>query len=154
MRIQDTLCIFTGYMETLLAVGLMIGWPSMQNVLQREGYFSNLCNNNNATKHNRFNGSSSLPQSRTTPPTCKESEAAFNLIFIIGVFFSNASLFLFGYLFDRIGTWKYRTFVVSLFTLGSCLLAFSSPDTSYLLYVAPALFELAAVGLFASITYK
>ena len=144
MRLQDILCIISGYVETLLAVGLVLGWPSMQYVLQREGYFSYLCINQTETTWN------SSRQNATSPLTCNESEASFNLIFTIAVSSGYAYQILLGYLYDRFGTWKFRSFIASVYTIASILLVFATPERSYLWYPALMLLELAGSGLLTS----
>ncbi|CAK8692863.1 unnamed protein product [Clavelina lepadiformis] len=107
-------------------IGIIFGWPSLQYVLQREGYFSYLCDETtgNHTLQNR------------TEKVCEESEESFNLVFTLSLF----SLCIFavfeGHLLDRFGTWIVRSFGTFLLTLGCILIAVSTPATSWLLYPA------------------
>ena len=148
MNIQDSLCLITGYLEILLSAGLALGWPSLQYALQKEGFFSYLCINqpqNNATKN-----SNSSTNSTALSPTCSESEASFNLVFTIAVFSGYGFQILLGYLYDRFGTWKFRSIIVSLFTIGTFFLAFATPRTSYFLYPSLMLLELGGAGILTS----
>ena len=94
MQFQRWLTIVTSFLETLLFAGLVFGWPSLQFVLEREGYFSNLCHNN--LNLNDVN-ISSMNASTTNSLSCQDARASFNLIFTLSSTLPFLLSFLLGY---------------------------------------------------------
>ena len=88
-----------------------------------------------------------LMNSRTP---AEESQASFNLVFTLSIFTVYGSSFPLGYLFDRLGTWKHRIIVGTMYTVGVALITFSTPATSFLLYPAAIIISSSAVGIFFS----
>ena len=80
MQLQRWLTIVTSFLETLLFAGLVFGWPSLQFVLEREGYFNNLCRNNLNIDDANI---SSINASTTNSLSCQDAQASFNLIFTL-----------------------------------------------------------------------
>ena len=146
MLILHWFSIITAAIETLLFVGILLGWPSLQFVLEREGYFNYLCESDAET----FTNVSSNSTSNEFSNTCEESQASFNLVFTLAIFAAFASSLPLGYLFDRLGTWKYRIIVGTMYTVGVALTTFSTPATSFLLYPATTILASAAIGIFFS----
>jgi len=75
---QLILSIGTAFLEILFLNGAVIGWPSLQFVLENEGYFRYLCQNitSNYTKTNL--SSTELPEI-----DCSAQEASFNLVYTL-----------------------------------------------------------------------
>ena len=144
MQFQRWLTIVTSFLETLLFVGLVFGWPSLQFVLEREGYFSNLCRSN--LKIDDVNISSGNV-STTNSLSCQDAQASFNLIFTLSSTLPFLLSFLLGYLQDRFGNWIYRSIISTLYTLGLIFLILSSPTWSNLLYPGLVLISISGIGL-------
>ena len=145
MRLQYFATIITAFIETTFFAGLYLGWPSLEYVLEREGFFSDFCGSENQT--NATVTSSVIVNS---PPTCQYSRESFNLVFTIANFFAYASSFPLGYMLDRFGTWIFRSFLTVLFTLGAVMLAVSNPSSSALLYPSISLIALTGNALLIS----
>jgi len=75
---QLILSIGSAFLEILFLDEAVLGWPSLQFVLQKEGYFGYLCQNN-ASNYMKTNLSS------TNPPEidCSGQEASFNLVYTL-----------------------------------------------------------------------
>ena len=131
--------------ENLFFAGIIFGWPSLQYVLENEGYFSYLCTSTNASV---IDGNSS--EVMTSPIRCKEQQASFNLIFTITLAFIYGMAFPFGYMLDRFGTWVFRSMLSLMYTLGIVLLTVSSASLSVLLYPAIVLLGVSGLGLMLS----
>ena len=144
MHVQYWLTIVTGCLETLCFSGIVLGWPSLQYVLQKEGYFSYLCANtyNNVTMTSLATGDVDI--------SCKKSQASFNLAFTVAMSLLHVLSFPIGYLLDRFGTWIFRTFVTIGYTSGLVLLAVSTPRLSVLVYPSLSLIGISGIGLFLS----
>ena len=140
--VQDVLSIVTGCLESLLFSGNIFGWFSLHFVLEKEGYFSNLCDNNDTENQTTYQeGHRSL---------CNTQESNFNLVYTLAVSFLLFLNFPFGYLFDRFGTWVFRTTATAMFSLGYVLLAVSTSETSDLLYPSIILIGVGGISLLVS----
>ena len=146
MRIQIVLSIFTAFVESLFYSGVFYGLPSLQYVLENEGYFGYLCQNNTANTPSFLRKNSTNIENST----CGAQEASYNLVFTLGVSLMFILAFGSGYVLDKFGTWIYRTIMTTLFTLGYALLAISSPSTSVLLYPALIFIAISGFGLHTS----
>ena len=138
MRIQVALSIFTGFVESLFFNGVLFGFPSLQFVLEKEGYFGYLCGNQSGASSNFTSSAAS---------TCGEQEASFNLAFSCALASQYIFAFILGYILDKVGTWAHRCIATTLYTLGYTLLAVSSPDSSALLYPALTFIGISGFGL-------
>jgi len=145
MHIQSFSTIVTAFIETTLFAGLYLGWPSLEYVLEKEGFFSDLCSSKNETLQ-LVTSSNAV----NDPPSCQESRESFNLVFTIANFFAYATSFPLGYMLDRFGTWIFRSFLTISFTLGAVLLAVSNPSSSILLYPSISLIALTGNALLIS----
>ena len=95
--------IVTAFLEILFFCGVGFGWPSLEYVLKKEGYFINLCDIKTS-----FN--STLNRTNLgTEMGCKEQHSSFNLIFTLAVVSIYTTAFLCGWLLDRYGTWIFRS---------------------------------------------
>ena len=140
MKIQFVISIATAFLEILFFSGAVFGWPSLEYVLKKEGYFSSLCDNETL-----FN--STLNRTNLGTETgCKEQHSSFNLIFTLAIASIYTTAFLCGWLLDRYGTWIFRSIFTTAYTLGFILLTISSPRLSFLLY--PAIILLAVSGAY------
>ena len=144
MQFQRWLTIATSFLETLIFVGLIFGWPSLQFVLEREGFFLNLCRNNLNIDDVNI---SSMNASTTNSLSCQDAQASFNLIFTLSSTLPFLFSFLLGYLQDRFGSWIYRSIISTLYTLGLIFLILSSPTWSNLLYPGLVLISISGIGL-------
>ena len=144
MKIQFVISIVTAFLEILFFCGIVFGWPSLEYVLKKEGYFSSLCD-----KETLFN--STLNRTNLgTEIGCKEQHSSFNLIFTLAVASIYTTSFLCGWLLDRYGTWIFRSIFTTAYTLGFILLTISSPSLSFLLYPAIILIAVSGFNLLVS----
>ena len=145
MKIQLGLSLITGFVESLFFCGVYFGFPSLQFVLEKEGYFEYLCKNiTSNTTLLTLNNVSNVSE------PCGEQEASFNLVYTLGLSSLYTFAFPSGYVFDKFGTWMFRTILTTLYTLGYILLTTSSPYTSNLLYPASIFMGVSGLGLLAS----
>nr|CAB3266282.1 solute carrier family 43 member 3-like [Phallusia mammillata] len=138
MKVLYALSIATGVLETLFFGGVVFGWPSMQYVLTREGYFSEFCDNTSSS-------TSSNNASDNAFRTCTEVESSFNLIFQISVFMFNISTFPMGYIQDKFGSWASRTIACLFNTIGYVLLSVMDAQSSWILYPAMIMISIAGI---------
>ena len=145
MKTEVIVSIVTGCLEVLFFGGIIFGFPSLQYVLEQEGYFEYLCSNSNSGYETFNSTNTSLTQT-----TCPEQEASFNLAFTLGTSFLAFISFPWGIVLDRFGTWVFRTIVGSVLTLGYILLTLSSPASSNFLYPILILFGMSSRGILMS----
>ncbi|KAK7919013.1 hypothetical protein WMY93_010297 [Mugilogobius chulae] len=145
--VRRWLTFTTGLMECLCFAGAVFGWASLVIVLRSERYFSSFCVNTTVVR--------GLGQNRTDPREkhnfnftevnsthvfeCSEQDEYFSLVFTITSFASNFLSFPSGFLFDWVGTAIARLFAICIFTLGTLMVAFSTPALSVLLFPALSL---------------
>ena len=149
MKKQNVLSILTCYIEILLFSGEIFGFPLLQMILEKEGYFYLWCHN--STMHVTKGLSNDSKTSRKFfRSTCLEQEASFNLVFTFGISSLNLIGFFNGYILDRFGTWIYRILPIIFKCVAYILLMISTPSTSYLLYPFSILNSLSGVSLLVS----
>ncbi|XP_044220115.1 solute carrier family 43 member 3b [Thunnus albacares] len=139
--VQRSLTFATGLVESLCFSGAVFGWASLVFVLKSEGYFHSLCVNTTQVNTTQVNN---------TVLDCSGQDEQFSLIFTIASFMNNFLTLQNGFLFDRFGTTVARLYGIFLYTMGTLMVAFSSPALSVLLY--PALSVLAVGGILFLIT--
>lgn len=83
-------------------------------------------------------------------PDCSGQDEQFSLVFTIGSFMNNFMTFPMGVIFDRFGTMAARLIAISLYTGGTLLVAFSTPEMAVLLF--PAMSMLSVGGIFLILT--
>ncbi|XP_072295825.1 equilibrative nucleobase transporter 1-like [Eucyclogobius newberryi] len=145
--VRKWLTFTTGLLECLCFAGAVFGWASLVIVLKTEGYFTSFCVNTTAVRasgQNRTDASERLNFSFTGVNTshvleCSEQHEYFSLVFTITSFASNFLSFPSGFLFDWLGTAVARLCAIFLFTLGTLMVAFSTPALSVLLFPALSL---------------
>ncbi|XP_018862636.1 solute carrier family 43 member 3 isoform X4 [Parus major] len=90
----------------------------------------------------------------TVPPVhvsdCSGQDEQFSLVFTIGSFMNNFMTFPMGVVFDRFGTTAARLIAISLYTGGTLLVAFSTPEMAVLLF--PAMSMLSVGGILLILT--
>lgn len=137
LRVRHLLTFATGLVECLCFAGAVFGWASLVFVLKSEGYFSSLCVNTTGVN-------------ATQVLDCSGQDEQFSLVFTIASFMNNFLTLPNGFLFDRFGTTVARLFGISLYSMGTLMVAFATPALSNLLF--PALSLLAVGGIMFLIT--
>uniref|UniRef100_A0A8C3PIS3 Solute carrier family 43 member 3 n=1 Tax=Calidris pygmaea TaxID=425635 RepID=A0A8C3PIS3_9CHAR len=84
------------------------------------------------------------------PADCSRQDEQFSLVFTIGSFMNNFMTFPMGFIFDRFGTAVARLIAISLYTGGTLLVAFSTPELAVLLF--PAMSMLSVGGILLILT--
>ncbi|XP_030307233.1 solute carrier family 43 member 3 isoform X6 [Calypte anna] len=130
--------LVSGLLECGAFCGIIFGWASLVFVLKDLGYFEGLCH---PPTHD--------PNS-TLLPDCSRQDEQFSLVFTIGSFMNNFMTFPMGFIFDRFGTAVARFIAISLYTGGTLLVAFSTPELSELLF--PAMSMLSVGGILLILT--
>ncbi|XP_069089149.1 equilibrative nucleobase transporter 1-like isoform X2 [Pleurodeles waltl] len=125
---------FTGLLECMGFAGVVFGWASLVFILKQEKYFANLCTTDNSTSSNS-----------TGETDCSAQDERFSLIFTIASFLNNFMTLPCGFIFDRFGTMVTRLISISLYTVATLLVAFSTAASAWLLF--PALSLLAIGGI-------
>lgn len=136
----------TGLLECLCFAGAVFGWASLVIVLRNEGYFNAVCANATAVRAQGPNRTAHSGAKlnftgvgRTHALECSEQDEAFSLVFTITSFTSNFLSFPSGFLFDWVGTTVARLCAICIFTVGTLIVAFSTPALSVLLFPALSL---------------
>ena len=145
MDIQFVISSATAFLEILFFGGVVFGFPSLQYVLEQEGYFENLCSSNVTQKH--LNATNLTNSAHIT---CADQEANFNLAFTLGSSLLFLVAFPWGYLLDRFGTWIFRSILSVSYSLGYILLTVSSPNSATLLFPVLILFGISGLGILMS----
>ncbi|NXG76805.1 S43A3 protein, partial [Baryphthengus martii] len=127
----------SGLLECGAFCGIIFGWASLVFVLKDLGYFEELCQ--------------AIPgPNNTLQPDCSLQDEQFSLVFTIGSFMNNFMTFPMGFIFDRFGTAAARLIAISLYTGGTLLVAFSTPELAVLLF--PAMSMLSVGGILLILT--
>ncbi|XP_047208760.1 equilibrative nucleobase transporter 1-like [Girardinichthys multiradiatus] len=129
---RHCLTFATGLVECLCFAGAVFGWASLVFVLKVDGYFSSLCFNSTGVNDTQI-------------LDCSAQDEQFSLIFTITAFMNNFLTLPNGFLYDHFGTTVARLFAIFLYTVGTLMVAFSSPALPYLLF--PALPFMAVGGI-------
>ncbi|NXR34727.1 S43A3 protein, partial [Zosterops hypoxanthus] len=131
--------LLSGLLECGAFCGIIFGWASLVFVLKDLGYFEGLCQPSATPSPNLTLGSD-----------CSGQDEQFSLVFTIGSFMNNFMTFPMGVIFDRFGTTAARLIAISLYTGGTLLVAFSTPEMSVLLF--PAMSMLSVGGILLILT--
>ncbi|XP_021258619.1 solute carrier family 43 member 3 isoform X2 [Numida meleagris] len=129
--------LLSGLLECGAFCGIIFGWASLVYVLKNLNYFKEWCE-------------SSANPNGTLYPDCSGQDEQFSLVFTIGSFMNNFVTLPMGYVFDRFGTAVARLIAISLYTCGTLLVAFSTPDLALLLF--PAMSMLSVGGILLILT--
>ncbi|XP_070693527.1 equilibrative nucleobase transporter 1-like [Pempheris klunzingeri] len=135
--VRHWLTFASGLVECLCFAGAVFGWASLVFVLKTEGYFSSLCVNTTGVN-------------ATQVLDCSGQDAQFSLVFTIAAFLNNFMTLPIGFFFDRFGTTVSRLCGIVLYTMGTAMMAFSTPALVNLLF--PALSFIAVGGILLLIT--
>ncbi|NXB73226.1 S43A3 protein, partial [Donacobius atricapilla] len=131
--------LLSGLLECGAFCGIIFGWASLVFVLKDLGYFEGLCQPSATPSPNLTLGSD-----------CSAQDEQFSLVFTIGSFMNNFMTFPMGVVFDRFGTTAARLIAISLYTGGTLLVAFSTPEMAVLLF--PAMSMLSVGGILLILT--
>ncbi|NWR41528.1 S43A3 protein, partial [Regulus satrapa] len=131
--------LLSGLLECGAFCGIIFGWASLVFVLKDLGYFEGLCQPSATPSPNLTLGSD-----------CSGQDEQFSLVFTIGSFMNNFMTFPMGIIFDRFGTTAARLIAISLYTGGTLLVAFSTPEMAVLLF--PAMSMLSVGGILLILT--
>ncbi|NWV48799.1 S43A3 protein, partial [Daphoenositta chrysoptera] len=131
--------LLSGLLECGAFCGIIFGWASLVFVLKDLGYFEGLCQPSATPGPNLTLGSD-----------CSGQDEQFSLVFTIGSFMNNFMTFPMGVVFDRFGTTAARLIAIFLYTGGTLLVAFSTPETAVLLF--PAMSMLSVGGILLILT--
>ncbi|NWV26893.1 S43A3 protein, partial [Origma solitaria] len=131
--------LLSGLLECGAFCGIIFGWASLVFVLKDLGYFKGLCQPSTTPSPNLTLGSD-----------CSGQDEQFSLVFTIGSFMNNFMTFPMGVIFDRFGTTAARLIAISLYTGGTLLVAFSTPEMAVLLF--PAMSMLSVGGILLILT--
>ncbi|XP_054131535.1 equilibrative nucleobase transporter 1 isoform X3 [Melozone crissalis] len=131
--------LLSGLLECGAFCGIIFGWASLVFVLKDLGYFEGLCQPSATSGPNLTLGSD-----------CSGQDEQFSLVFTIGSFMNNFMTFPMGVVFDRFGTTAARLIAISLYTGGTLLVAFSTPELAVLLF--PAMSMLSVGGILLILT--
>uniref|UniRef100_A0A8C3CH55 Solute carrier family 43 member 3 n=1 Tax=Cairina moschata TaxID=8855 RepID=A0A8C3CH55_CAIMO len=134
--------LLSGLLECGAFCGIIFGWASLVYVLKDLKYFGELCQNSPSP--------SPSPSPNRTLSDCSRQDEQFSLVFTIGSFMNNFMTLPMGYVFDRFGTAVARLIAISLYTGGTLLVAFSTPDLAMLLF--PAMSMLSVGGILLILT--
>ncbi|KAM4667115.1 equilibrative nucleobase transporter 1 isoform 2-T2 [Amazona ochrocephala] len=129
--------LLSGLLECGAFCGLIFGWASLVFVLKDLQYFKGWCQ-------------PALDPNGTEPLDCRPQDEQFSLVFTIGSFMNNFMTFPMGFIFDRFGTTVARLIAISLYTGGTLLVAFSTPELAVLLF--PAMSMLSVGGILLILT--
>ncbi|NXL07593.1 S43A3 protein, partial [Mesembrinibis cayennensis] len=131
--------LLSGLLECGAFCGIIFGWASLVFVLKELGYFEDLCE-----------ATTTFAPGWTLLPNCSRQDEQFSLVFTIGSFMNNFMTFPMGFIFDCFGTTVARLIAISLYTGGTLLVAFSTPELAVLLF--PAMSMLSVGGILLILT--
>uniref|UniRef100_A0AAV2MKR2 Solute carrier family 43 member 3 n=1 Tax=Knipowitschia caucasica TaxID=637954 RepID=A0AAV2MKR2_KNICA len=146
--VRRWLTFSSGLLECLCFAGAVFGWASLVIVLRSEGYFSALCFNSTAVRASAPNSTANISQrlyssftglNTTHTLECSDQDESFSLVFTITSFASNFLSFPSGFIFDWLGTAIARLCAICIFTVGTLMVAFSTPGLSVLIFPALSL---------------
>ena len=139
MSIKNYISLFTAILETIIAGGMIDGWSSLNYVLTIEGYFNSSCHK-----------PSKLLNQTSSKSFCASQQYNLQLVLTLGMTVSLLFLAITVVTMDKLGTWIIRTICSLIFTLSCLVIAFSTPNTSWVLYPSAILLSAGGLGLFVA----
>ncbi|XP_039262815.2 large neutral amino acids transporter small subunit 4-like [Styela clava] len=144
----------TAVIENLTFAAVLLGWSSLLLMLKKEGFYSNLCieENENGTLYNTTSPNATSPapvmftSTNSTPtesefqhPTCAAQDEILNRYFSIGSSLLSAVTVVLGIIMDKYGSRVMRMVGCWTFMLSCACFAIGSLDTDrYSFLMAPA----------------
>ena len=129
MWCSDIISIITSIIENLFFTGAVFGWPALQYILTKQGYFSELCFNTNISN-------SSITSADYKSLACVAAEKRFNLVFTLATSLMLICSLPFVFIMRRYGTWVSRSMATTLYTTAFIMLALMTVRTSGLIFAA------------------
>ena len=129
MWCSDIISIITSIIENLFFTGAVFGWPALQYILTKQGYFSELCFNTNTSN-------SSITSADYKSLACVAAEKRFNLVFTLATSLMLICSLPFVFIMRRYGTWVSRSMATTLYTTAFIMLALMTVRTSGLIFAA------------------
>ena len=125
--IKKYITVITSTLESIYCSGAIFGWSALEYVLTEEGYFTQNCFNGNTLNDTR---------QKIDANECPSQRYYMGLVFSLALVISSFLSPVGGYVMDHFGVWLLRT-ISSMMYIASCLdVAFSTPDTSWILLPA------------------
>lgn len=138
-------CLVLGFIECFCFAGVIFGWFNLRTILEREHYFGACDALEVSAKHNvsaQINGTESetshVVSARKTAlrdDCSSDSDAMYTLVFTISSSMLNYSSLFTGLFLDIFGTLVCKVIATLLYTGGLILLAISTKDSSWLVFV-------------------
>lgn len=135
-NVNHLLSIVTAVIEGICFTGVIYGWSSLSYVLAIDGYFYKECSKD-------FNSSLNYSADDQNYPQCNEQKESLVLVAAISLGAMTSSQMIAGIIYDTYGTLMTRLCGTTAFTIACFIVAFSTPDASWLLYPG---FSLMAFG--------
>ena len=136
MTFKTFVTVVTAPIEITCVAALVSGWSSMQYILVKEHYFESGCNKSNTSVHSNISEN----------VICHYQLYNLGLIYTLSMFISTNLAVAGGAIMDRFGVRILRDLSTFLFSVSCTAIAFSTPQSSWILY--PAMILLACSGVF------
>ncbi|XP_074645509.1 equilibrative nucleobase transporter 1-like [Tubulanus polymorphus] len=151
-NLMHRVIIAWGFAEVALFAGQIFGWPSLEFVLRKEGYFASYCLRSveNGTENNTSSIARNSSDATDLDDSCPERDFTFQQIFTLATVITGASLFLTGVLYDRFGTRICRLISIIGSLVSFLTIAFIKPE--YSIFTYPSIILLSFAGYYILFT--